>query len=62
MAGNTKRESKSHPTWTDVKARLADFDRAALLDLIRSLYSAAQGQSGVSPFPLWFGRRRAGTV
>jgi hypothetical protein len=40
MAGNTKRESKSHPTWTDVKAKLADFDRAALLDLIRSLYSA----------------------
>ena len=40
MAGNTKRQSKSHPTWTDVKAKLADFDRAALLDLIRSLYSA----------------------
>jgi len=40
MAGNIKRESKSHPTWTDVKAKLADFDRAALLDLIRSLYSA----------------------
>ena len=40
MAGNTKRQSKSHPTWTDVKAQLADFDRAALLDLIRSLYSA----------------------
>ena len=40
MAGNTTRQSKSHPTWTDVKAKLADFDRAALLDLIRSLYSA----------------------
>src|SRR5229473_5866938 len=40
MAGNTKRQSKSHPTWTDVKAKLADLDRAALLDLIRSLYSA----------------------
>ena len=40
MAGNTKRQSKSRPTWTDVKAKLADFDRAALLDLIRSLYSA----------------------
>ena len=40
MAGKTKRPSKSHPTWTDVKAKLADFDRAALLDLIRSLYSA----------------------
>jgi hypothetical protein len=40
MAGNTKRQAKSLQTWTDVKARLADFDRAALLDLIQSLYSA----------------------
>jgi hypothetical protein len=39
MAKNTKPQSKQ-PTWTDVKAKLADFDRAALLDLIRSLYSA----------------------
>ncbi len=31
---------KSQPTWTDVKERLADFDRTALLDLIQSLYSA----------------------
>jgi hypothetical protein len=27
-----KRQPKSLPTWTDVKAKLADFDRAALLD------------------------------
>ena len=40
MAGNTKRQSKSHPSWTDVKAKLAGFDRAGLLDLIQSLYSA----------------------
>ena len=40
MAGNTKRQSKSQPTWTDVKAKLVDFDRAALLGLIQSLYSA----------------------
>lgn len=40
MAGNTKGQSKSQPTWTDVKAKLADFDRAALLSLIQSLYSA----------------------
>jgi hypothetical protein len=40
MAGNSKRPSKSHPTWTDVKAKLTDFDRAALLDLIRTLYGA----------------------
>ena len=34
-----KRQSKSQPTWTDVKAKLADFDRAALLGLIQSLYA-----------------------
>ena len=33
-----KRESKSQPTWTEVKAKLAAFDRAALLDLIHHLY------------------------
>src|SRR2546422_10799482 len=35
-----KRKSKSQPTWTDVKTKLADFDRAALLGLIQSLYTA----------------------
>ena len=35
-----KHKSKSQPTWTDVKAKLADFDRAGLLGLIQSLYSA----------------------
>ena len=40
MAGNNKRQSKSHPTWTDVKTKLEDFDRAALLGLIQSLYAA----------------------
>ena len=35
-----KRNSKSQPTWTDVKTKLADFDRAALLGLIQSLYAA----------------------
>ncbi|MBI3485101.1 MAG: hypothetical protein HY012_08125 [Acidobacteria bacterium] len=35
-----KRQSKSQPTWTDVKAKLADFDRAGLLCLIQSLYGA----------------------
>ena len=38
-----KRKQKSQPTWTDVKAKLADFDRAALLGLIQSLYSAHKG-------------------
>jgi len=35
-----KRKQTSEPTWTDVKAKLADFDRAALLGLIQSLYTA----------------------
>jgi hypothetical protein len=36
----TKREPKSQPTWTDVKAQLAAFDRTALLDLLHHLYAA----------------------
>ena len=36
----TKRQSKSQPTWTDVKAKLAAFDRTALLDLLHNLYAA----------------------
>jgi len=36
----TRPKPKSQPTWTDVKAKLADFDRAALLGLIQSLYAA----------------------
>ena len=40
MERMAKRKQKSQPTWTDVKAKLADFDRAALLGLIQSLYAA----------------------
>jgi hypothetical protein len=35
-----KRQSKSQPTWTDVKTKLGNLDRAALLGLIQSLYDA----------------------
>src|SRR5215471_11618213 len=35
-----KRGPKSQPIWTDVKTRLEAFDRIALVDLIRHLYSA----------------------
>jgi len=35
-----ERKSKSQPTWTDVKAELKGLDRAGLLGLIQSLYSA----------------------
>jgi hypothetical protein len=40
--GGAMTKSKSQPTWTDVKAKLAAFDRPALLDLIRHLYAAHQ--------------------
>jgi hypothetical protein len=35
-----KRTSNSKPTWVDVKAKLAGFDRAGLLALIQDLYGA----------------------
>lgn len=38
MSGN----KKSQPSWTDVKARLSEFDRAGLLDLVQDLYAASK--------------------
>ena len=38
---NVKRV-KAKPTWSDVKAKLADFDRAGLLGLIQDLYAASK--------------------
>lgn len=35
-----KLQTKTQPTWTDVKEKLAAFDLAALLELIRHLYAA----------------------
>jgi hypothetical protein len=35
-----RRQSKSRPTWTDVKAKLASFDRLGLLGLVQDLYAA----------------------
>jgi hypothetical protein len=40
-----KRNRKSHPTWTDVKAKLDSFDRAGLLGSVQNLYTA-QGTLG----------------
>src|SRR5579884_160985 len=34
------REARPRPTWTDVKAKLASFDRPGLLGLIQDLYTA----------------------
>jgi hypothetical protein len=36
------RPRKSQPTWTDVKEKLASFDRAGLLGLIQHLYAASK--------------------
>lgn len=35
-----KRQPRSQPTWTDVKANLENLDRAGLLELIHNLYAA----------------------
>jgi hypothetical protein len=35
-----QRQSKGQPKWTDVKAKLASFDRAGLLGLVQDLYAA----------------------
>ena len=35
-----RRQEGSRPTWTDVKAKLASFDRLSLLGLIQDLYAA----------------------
>ena len=33
---------KKSPTWSDVKAKLADFDRASLQGLVKDLYGASK--------------------
>jgi hypothetical protein len=35
-----KRQSKSEPTWTEVKSKLAVLNRTGLLGLIQDLYTA----------------------
>src|ERR1700730_14731856 len=35
-----RRQPESQPTWTDVKAKIAGFDRLGLLGLIQDLYAA----------------------
>ena len=34
---------KKSPTWNDVKARLAEFDRTGLIGLVKDLYGASKG-------------------
>ncbi len=45
MTGSSRIASKltkAAPSWSDVKARLAEFDRAALLGLMQDLYAASK--------------------
>ena len=38
----TKKNAKANPSWSDVKSKLADFDRASLLGLVQDLYAASK--------------------
>ena len=38
----TKKTPKTNPSWSDVKTKLADFDRAGLLGLVQDLYAASK--------------------
>ncbi|MDY0013210.1 MAG: hypothetical protein RBS40_10010 [Rhodocyclaceae bacterium] len=38
----TKKPTKTTPSWSDVKTKLADFDRAGLLGLVQDLYAASK--------------------
>lgn len=38
----TKATRKAPPTWSDVKTKLAEFDRAGLLGLLQDLYAASK--------------------
>jgi hypothetical protein len=38
----TKKTTNSTPNWSDVKPKLADFDRAGLLSLVQDLYAASK--------------------
>ena len=45
MTGSTRmaaKPKKAAPSWSDVKARLAEFDRTALLGLVQDLYAASK--------------------
>jgi len=36
------RPQKTSPTWSDVKVKLADFDRAGLLGVVQDLYASSK--------------------
>lgn len=38
----TSRKPKSQPTWSEVKAKLVDFDRSGLLGLVQDMYATSK--------------------
>ena len=46
------RRSKSKPRWANVKAKLAGFDRTALLSLVQNLYAASKENQAFLHAPL----------
>ena len=42
MTKSSTSTKKTTPSWSDVKARLADFDRAGLIGLVQDLYAASK--------------------
>jgi len=39
---STKKTTKATPSWSDVKTKLVDFDRAELIGLVQDLYAASK--------------------
>jgi hypothetical protein len=48
-------KDKSAATWSDVKAKLGDFDRAGLLGLVQDLYTTSKDNQNFLPRPFWAG-------
>ena len=48
-----RKSKKTSSTWSDVKARLADFDRAGLLGVIQDLYAPTRASPFFMPVSDW---------
>lgn len=50
---NPKPARKTSPSWSDVKGKLADFDRAGLIGLVQALYVASKDNPFCTPALRW---------
>jgi hypothetical protein len=50
---------KSAPSWSDVKAKLADFDHSGLVGLVQDRYAASKDNQSLFACPLRAWRRLA---